>query len=77
MGLPSTVVGDHTGIVGAVCFFCGWILRIEFISDTQICTAGYIHFGLNLSQKIAKKKHTAPTIPVWSPTTVLGRPILA
>ena len=21
-----------------------------------------------------KKKHTAPTIPVWSPTTVLGRP---
>ena len=21
MGLPSTVVGDHTGIVGAVCFF--------------------------------------------------------
>ena len=21
LGLPSTVVGDHTGIVGAVCFF--------------------------------------------------------
>ena len=21
MGLPSTVVGDHTGIVGVVCFF--------------------------------------------------------
>ena len=26
---------------------------------------------------VEKKKHTTPTIPVWSPTTVLGRPILA
>ena len=26
LGLPSTVVGDHTGIVGAVCFLCLFVL---------------------------------------------------
>ena len=34
LGLPSTVVGDHTGIVSAVCFFIlfwlGVLYRVEF-----------------------------------------------
>ena len=31
-------------------------------------------FKKKFKKKIQQKKHTAPTIPVWSPTTVLGRP---
>ena len=30
LGLPSTVVGDHTGIVSAVCFY--FLVKDEFLS---------------------------------------------
>lgn len=33
LGLPSTVVGDHTGIVSAVCFFC--FASVEF--EGKVC----------------------------------------
>ena len=35
LGLPSTVVGDHTGIVGAVCFFNIETIICDFETKNQ------------------------------------------
>ena len=35
LGLPSTVVGDHTGIVGAVCFFNIETIMCDFGTENQ------------------------------------------
>ena len=35
LGLPSTVVGDHTGIVGAVCFFIIETIICDFETKNQ------------------------------------------
>ena len=44
LGLPSTVVGDHTGIVGAVCFL--FYLLLRFCGKKTLSRSKLITFSL-------------------------------
>ena len=65
LGLPSTVVGDHTGIVGAVCSFFFTLFSIFIIDATKIF--GIIFFVMHfyfysISTKVTLNPYYYPLI---------------
>ncbi len=53
------------------------IEKHEFVVTSNSCFSWRKNSFIRNVKRIFYKKHTALTIPVWSPTTVLGKPNLA
>ena len=65
--MPHFLSKTQTSSTSFLCYFFTHLLPI--LLTTKNCSKPFLR-----TQPIQNKKHTALTIPVWSPTTVLGKP---